>query len=363
MHIVHLTPNFYPAVGGIETYVYELSRRLIKKGHKVSVVTSNMLRNDKNLSKFERVSGIDVYRVPFKMVMRYNFSIEAFKLLTELKYDVLHVHSIGYFTDIIPLLKRVKTVKIIVSTHGGIFHTSHMKLLKNIYFNSLAKNSLKNADYVIATSKKDSKLFSKIVHRGKMNVIYPGVNWDQLSKMKHGKSKNTLLYVGRFVENKRLDRMLHVISKLATKVTDVKLLLVGEDWGEKRKLLGIIRKLGLKDNVNFVSGVKNHYRYFSKANAFLLSSEYEGFGISVIEAMASGLPVVVNDIETMHEIVTNGKNGYIVDFNDYRKVSDILLKLLENGNVQRRLGENAKLSAKRFDWDVIVDEIENVYTS
>ena len=361
MHIVHLTPNFYPEIGGIETYVYELSRRMVKKGHKVSVVTSNKLRDGKKLKKFEKVDGINVYRVHFNLVMRYNFSTEAVRSLSKLNYDVLHIHSIGYYTDIISLLKRIKRNKIVVSTHGGIFHTGHMKLVKNVYFNYFARGALKYADRIIATSLKDFKLFSRICNVHKMKLIYPGVNWKILSKLQRGKVKNCLLYVGRFAENKRLERILHVVAKLKKEINDVKLLLVGKDWGEKEKLVRLTRSLGLSKNVKFLSNAKKHYVYYSKANAFLLSSAYEGFGISVLEAMASGLPVVVNDIETMNEMVVNGKNGYIVNFDDYSKIAGILLKLLQDRKLQKRLGDNGKITARKFDWDEIVAKVENVY--
>ena len=363
MHIVHLTPNFYPAVGGIETYVCELAERQVKKGHSVSIVASDRLRNGKKLKKFDKMGKLNVYRVPFKLVMRYNFSSEALRLLLDLNYDVLHIHSIGYFTDIIPVIKSKKNVKVVVSTHGGIFHTSHMNFFKKVYFKSFTKNALKQADYVIATSEKDEKLFSKICHKDKIETICPGVDWKELSKLPGTKSKNTTLYVGRFSENKRLDKILHAISKVKDKISDVKLLLVGEDWGEKNKLLMLVKKLKLDKNVSFISGVEDHYKYYSKANLFLLSSQYEGFGMSVIEAMASGLPVIVNNIEVMHEIVKNGKNGYIVSFSDHKKVAELILKLLENKILQKRLGENAKITTKRFNWDDVVEKVERIYKS
>jgi len=361
MHIVYLTPNFYPSIGGIETYVYELSRRLADRGHEVSVVTSDRLRNGKRLKKFEEIYGIKVYRVPFKLVMRYNFSPSALKMLPNLDYDVLHINSIGFFTDIIPIIKSRKSGKIIVSTHGGIFHTPHMKFIKKIYFKSLVKESLKHADFIIATSHNDFKLFSKICDKSKIGVAYPGVNWTELGKLKRVKNKNTLLYVGRFAENKRLDRMLHVMAELKVRVKDAKLLLIGEDWGEKTELLKLAKKLNLKNHVRFLSKIRNHYRYFSKSNIFLLSSEYEGFGTSVVEAMASGLPAIVNDIETIHEIVENGKNGFIVDFENYKKAAEIISSVLENTNLQKRLGRNARISTKKFDWNGIIDRIEKIY--
>lgn len=361
MHIVHLTPNFYPAVGGIETYVCELAKRQVMKGHKVSIVTNDRLRSGKKLKNFEKIGKLNVHRVPFKLIMRYNFSPEALRLLWGLDYDVLHIHSIGYFTDIISIIKGTKNVKVVVSTHGGIFHTPHMNFIKKVYFKSFAKNALKQADYVIATSKKDERLFSKICNKNKMETLCPGVDWKGLSKLPKTKSKNNILYVGRFSENKRLYRMIHVIAKVKEEINDVKLLMVGEDWGEKSKLLKLIRKLKLNKNVSFLSGVEDRYKYYAKANIFLLSSDYEGFGTSVVEAMAAGLPVIVNDIKTMHEIVRSGKDGYIVNFHNYEKVADLVTKVLENQRLQESLGTSAKSSAKRFDWDILSGKIENIY--
>ena len=363
MHVVHLTPNFYPAVGGIETYVLELCRRLVKKGHKVSVITSDTMVDGSKLKSFEAIGKINIYRVPFKLIMRYNFSPDAFDLLSKLDYDVLHVHSIGYYTDVIPSIKRIKGVKVIVSTHGGIFHTSHMSLLKKIYFKSFAKRALKHADHVIATSGKDMKLFSKICDGNKIRMIYPGVNWKLLSKSKQHRVKDTLLYVGRLSENKRLDRMLNVIAHVKKRLPDIKLLIVGRDWGEKGGLVRLADMLGIRKNLMFLNEVKNHYKYYSKANIFLLSSDYEGFGTSVVEAMASGMPVVVNNIETMHEIVDSGRSGFVVDFMEYESVADLLIRLLKDETARKDLGKNAGQAAKRFDWDRIESVIEKLYRS
>ena len=77
--------------------------------------------------------------------------------------------------------------------------------------------------------------------------------------------------------------------------------------------------------------------------------------------MASGLPVVVNDIETMREIVENNKNGYLVDFDDYQGVAQVLLNLFKDEKLANRLGKHGSIIAKRFDWDIISSEVERLY--
>jgi len=364
MNIVHLVPNFYPAVGGTETFVHEISKGLYDQHHDVSVITNNKLRNyNKKLKKFEVIDGIKIYRVPFKLILRYNMSLEAIKLLLALDYDILHIHSIGFLTDIIPLIKSIKKCKIVVSTHGGIFHTPNISFLKKIYFKYVAKIALNYADRVIASSFNDFSLFSKICDKNKLSIVTPGINWPSLSKISPNFNNKTLLYVGRIAQNKRLDRMVNVVAEIQKSVKDIKLLLVGEDWGEKSKLTKLSKEFGVYGNIKFLGVVKEVSKYYGDSSLFLLSSEYEGFGISVIEAMAAGLPVIVNDIEAMHKIVENNKNGYIIDFDDHEKVAKLIIKLLDNKALLPKLSKYAKLSTSKYDWGRIVNYIENVYNA
>lgn len=363
MHIVHLTPNFYPAVGGVETYVYELSKRLVERGNEVTVLTSDVLRfTRKKLKDFEIIDGIKVYRMPFQLILRNSFSIEATKKLIELDYDILHLHTMGYFLGIIPLLKLTNGCKVVFSTHGGIFHTKDAIILKKIYFNLIARLNLLFIDKILAHSKNDESVFSKISNIGKIIYSPYGIDWKDYAKLNPSHS-NSMIYVGRFSKNKRLDRLINVLHHVRQHNKKVKLFLLGEDWDQKEMLIKVAERLKVKDAVKFVEAVphKEVPKFLAKSGIFVLSSDYEGFGISVIEAMSVGLPVVANKIETMKEIINNGENGYIVNFEDYHKVSELVIKILENGTLQNRLSRNAKLSAKRFDWDKIVDEIENVY--
>jgi glycosyltransferase involved in cell wall biosynthesis len=159
--------------------------------------------------------------------------------------------------------------------------------------------------------------------------------------------------------------MLYVLHNLKKRISDIKLLFVGKDWGEKEKLIRLANSLGILKNIKFVGEVSNEeiINYLSKADIFLLSSEYEGFGISVVEAMASGLPVVVNDIPTMREIINNGENGFIVEFKDYKKVSELIEKLLMSKTLLVKIGEKAKLSTRVYDWKNIVTKLEKIYSN
>ena len=219
-----------------------------------------------------------------------------------------------------------------LSTHGGIFHTGQMKLLKKIYFNNIAKLSLKFVDYIIAHSRNDEKLFSGISDKKKIKFIPYGIDWNELHKIKSKKYETKLIYIGRLSKNKRLDRIVNLLPYIKREIKNIKLIIVGEDWNQKEQLIKRAKKLNVYKNVKFFGAVthENIHKFLLNSDVFLLSSDYEGFGISVIEAMSVGLPVVVNDIESMRIIIRNGVNGYIVNFDDFNKTAKIIINLLKD---------------------------------
>jgi alpha-1,3-mannosyltransferase len=359
MRIVHLSNNFFPTTGGIETYVYELASRSVRSGNDVYVVTSDKDPvTGRMLRQRETVDGIKVIRVPFMKLGRYSSSFAALREALSVGPDVIHVHGVGGLSDMIPLMKLAGS-KVVVSTHGGIFHTSSARLLKRIYFNVSAKSSLFFADAVIAHSRHDMKTFAEIVMPKKLVLSHYGIDWKNLSSVKRRSDGKTLLYVGRLAKNKRLDRMLGAVALAKSKSPGIRLFLVGGDWGENAMLVDLAKKLGIEKDVVFAGDVphKDVRKFLARSDVFLLSSEYEGFGISVLEALASGMQVVVNDLGPMSEMVRNGKNGFIVDFQKVNEAADAIAKALRRKTDSKIIRDSVRL----FDWDVISKEIDRIY--
>ena len=365
MKILHVAPNFYPVTGGVETFVYESSKRLAKKGYDVHVITNNKIPFKKTvLPKQEIVDGIKVTRVPFRNLLRYSLPAKALRLILRSDYDFLHIHSIGFLTDLIPLIK-LRSGKVVLHTHGGIFHTDYWKPLKKFYFNSMCRLTFSFLDKIIAHSKNDLKMFSSVCPEKKIELIPYGIDWENLSETKKESDGKTIIYVGRFSDNKKIDRQIHVLSHLKKEIPDIKLILVGGDWGEKQNIIELAARLNVIKNIEFVGSVphKNVAKYLSKADLFFLSSDYEGLGMSVLEAMAVGLPTIANNIDSMKSIVQNRKNGFLVDFDNHKNVSSTVLKLLKDRKLRTKMSKHAKASVKEYDWGNIIKKIENFYNT
>jgi alpha-1,3-mannosyltransferase len=272
-------------------------------------------------------------------------------------YDILHVHGIGFFSDILTLTKFFHKKPLILSTHGGIFHTKKIRLFKNLYFGLWCRLTMKFIDKVIAHSKNDEKLFSEI---SKPVLIPYSINFDDFSAKKVG-DKNTFLYVGRLSKNKRVDRLLEVASYLKKRIPDFRLYIVG-DGNERPMLEKKCKDLDLTKNVQFVGEKtgKPLLEYYFRSRIFLSASEYEGFGISVIEAMASGCVAIVNDITAFRNIIADSENGFIIDYSNPKEAAEMVLKICDKKNLSE-ISRNAKQTAKIYDWKNTMKKTENIY--
>jgi alpha-1,3-mannosyltransferase len=359
MKIVHVTPGFYPTVGGIQKYVEDLCLNLIRLGHQSDVITydRHTITGEK-LRRYEKYKGINIYRLPFYGPGIYPMAPGILKKIKD--YDIVHVHGVGVSCDILSLTKIFHRKHMILSSHGGIFHTNKSSLAKRLYFFIWCRQELKNFDRIIAVSRNDEELFSRI---SKRTVFIPnGIDLGMYAGIKRKPKKNTLLFIGRLSPNKRIDMLIEVVNLLKKDMPDVKLYVAGSEWkDERKKLEAMVSEKKLERNVIFTGEVseKEKLSLLSRAELFVSASEYEGFGISVVEAMAAGLPVVLNNIEAFKNLVNNRKSGFLTDFSKPEIAKKLILKL-KNQNLSGISG-NAKKEAKKYDWKNLVKRIGDVY--
>jgi alpha-1,3-mannosyltransferase len=358
MKILHVTNHFYPCVGGVEKYVYNLCKKLQLLGHQSDVCCLDTCAHKrKKLVKYEEHEGIKIYRISSFDLKYYKIAPKVINYIKN--YDIIHIHGVGFFVDFLSLLKIVHRKSLLLSTHGGIFHTKKVSFFKKIYFYFWLKHILKKINKTLAVSKNDYKLFSRI--SSNILLVENGVDFKYFS-VKGGGKGGSMLYIGRISENKRIDNLIKVIYFLSKKNLDIKLYIVGEDWGGLKKgLEKNVRKNGLEKNVVFTGKVSDEKLlfYMKKARFFVSASEYEGFGLSVLEAMSSGTIPIINNIESFKNFIKNGKNGFIVDFSKPKKVAKIINNLINKDT--SGISEKAKETAKKYDLERKIEKIEKIY--
>jgi alpha-1,3-mannosyltransferase len=358
MRILHVCNHFSPCIGGIEKYVEDLCNYLTEAGHVSDVVCLDKCPySEKKLIFHEKIGKTNVYRLSFINLVRPYYQAAPSVLQFIKSYDVIHVHGVGFFNDIISTTKPLHKKPIIISTHGGVFHTKKITLIKNLYFNFWCRLTMKSANCVIAHSKNDEKLFTAI---SKPILIPYGIDFVSFSD-KNNFTDKSFIFVGRFSKNKNVSKLLKVAYYLKNRVPDFRLYMLG-DGNERLDLEKMCKKFKLEKNVFFLGEKtgKSLLEYYKKSTFFLSASKYEGFGISTLEAMASGCIVIVNDIEAFRNFVEKGKNGFLIDYSNPEKASEKIFEIMKRNDLEK-ISKNARELARTYDWKMLIKRIEKIY--
>jgi alpha-1,3-mannosyltransferase len=367
LKVLQVSHHFKPFHGGIERIVDELSQRLKKNGWRVEIACLDRNPNQgKVLPAEETMDGLKVKRIPFTDLKYYKFAPQILKLVRQSEAEIIHIHNIGFWTDCLLLAKLfgLHDKKVVVSTHGGIFHTPRLYWLKKLYFHGWLRFLFKLADKVVAVSKKDFQDFKGVVAKDKLVLVENGVDLSRFNRLKGRREKDRCLFVGRLSENKRIDRL---IEALAGAKGENNLIVVGKDDenlspGLKKKA----KELKVGERVRFTGAVneKDLLKEYSQAEFFVSASAYEGFGLTAVEAMASGLIPLLNDIPSFRQFVRQGENGFIVDYSSPAKAAAELSRLSRlSAGERKKLSAGARAASQRFDWPNKTKEFERVYQS
>ena len=363
MKIVHVVRQFYPSMGGIETAVAALCRRLQERGHECEVVTLARLWNDPaRLPSRDVVDGVRVDRIPFVGGRRYFLAPGVLRFA--LGPAVIHIHAIDFFADFLAATRWRHRTPFVVSTHGGIFHTRWAMPVKRVYFQTVTRLALARAARVICNSASDDRLFAPIVPAWKRVTISNGVD-DGFLQVRKSIDPGLMVMVGRIAAHKGIDRAIDLLPHIRRRVPAARLLVIGPDWeGLQAGLQSRAAALGVGGAVAFAGALPPEVlrQHLSRAHIVLAASAFEGFGIAVVEAMASGTLVVANDIDAHRELIRPGLDGILLPFGDEAQAVDGVVRALRLPlDGAAAIGARAREAASRFTWGRVADQVESVY--
>jgi alpha-1,3-mannosyltransferase len=317
MFIVHVVRQFQPAVGGIEAVVHELATAQVAAGHRVRIVTLNRVfgaRHDGRLPARENINGADVIRVPFFGSPRYPFAPSVLKFIGDA--DIVHVHAIDFFFDYLAWTKPLHGRKLIVSTHGGFFHTRYAARLKQLYFYLVTRLSLTWYDAVVAVSASDYEMFARLRRRG-MVCIDNGVDIEKYANAAAPNITKTIAWIGRFATHKRLDRVFKFLAALRRHDREWALQVAGSPWDLNAvELTALAKQEGVADAVRIIARPSSDEirKVMSDCSVLVSASDFEGFGIVAVEGLSAGLFPLLSDIPPFRQLVTQTGVGMIADF-------------------------------------------------
>jgi alpha-1,3-mannosyltransferase len=363
MKILQLTRQFLPGQGGMESVVEGLSGALQQNGHTVQVATLRLIFSSGAMAPAESVeAGLAVRRMRHWGLRRYPVAPAALKIIRG--YDLVHIHAIDFFVDYLSLLRLLHRVPLVVSTHGGFFHTEWAGMFKKTYFKTVTRRSLGGVGAVVCVSQHDGEMFRKIVSPERIRVIENGVDIDRFWNLKKCIEPGLLLGISRLAENKCVHKVLEAMALLKHRYPQLTLEWVGADFASLRA--GLERRvieLGLAGRVHFHGSVSREdlYRLMERTHLFVSASSYEGFGLSTVEAMSAATVVLVTAVGAHPEVIKDGVSGFLMD-RDATALSahmEYALSLPEEKLAQ--IGDAAREATRRFSWMRIAPLYEQLY--
>jgi glycosyltransferase involved in cell wall biosynthesis len=349
--------NLFPPkwLAGTEIATYYIAEYLAQRGHEVHVITSL----DEGLPEESYEKGFHTHRLP-KVRIRFIggliFWADIVGILRKIKPDIVHAQSL---ISGMPALLSNKLLRIPYMIYGR----GSDVYLPDWFTKLAAKGILKNASAVIALTEHMKDAMQAIYSRD-IIVVPNGINLNENAEREAegGNPGKRVLFVGRLHPVKGVQYLLGAMKMVHQELPEAKLILVG-DGEEREHLENLTDSLGIRGCVEFAGRVP-HDRvqdYMNRAEVFVLPSLSEGFPVTILEAMACGLPVVATRVGGIPDIIEDGTNGYLVDARDQEQIAEALLRVLQDKMLQKIMSNNNRKSAEKYRWDTVAATLEGVY--
>ena len=360
----------YGLVGGGERFVFEVTERLAQHGrYEFHVFANQWQAASGSPVKFHKVPAISFPR----SLRPYVFPWFAQQLIARGGFDLIHSHERIFHADIVSLhctphefwVREVRKKRFPSLSDRGAMAIERKMIINGkescfLPVSSIAENAF--------------KLYYGSLP-GQWQVMHPGVDIQRFSSPNRvacrseirskyciGKDDLLLLFVGMNFEVKGLDTIIAAVakSKVARPDAKIRLLVVGK--GDERKYAAIAESLGVAERIIFAGSLTTGIeRYYKAADAFIMLSRFDTFGMVVLEAMASGLPVVVSPNVGAKDLVAEGVNGFVIpEAEDAETAAEQIVLLLDN-ELRKQMGEAASSSASEHDWDRLVEKLDDIY--
>jgi len=365
--VTHIVRQYLPSIGGMEEVVRNIAMHQLRSGHQQTrIITLNRLfRNAREpLPEREVIDGIEVIRLPYYGSSRYPICPSILGELGDT--EVIHVHGVDFFYDFLAATKWLHKCPLVLSTHGGFFHTDFASRAKQAYFNSITRLSSFAYDSVVATSANDGAMFSQIMDEPKLRVIENGVDTEKYADQAALELQPTLIYFGRWSANKGLVEAMDLFAQLRERDDRWHLIIAGREYDHSLNELRVrVEALRLNGHVTLASNPSDEEirDLIEQSSYFLCLSHHEGFGIAPIEGMSAGLTPILSDIPPFRRLVENSGLGFNIGASTSTKDTiDQLLHIHEQGSeayMERRA--TAMAFAKRYAWPKVADRYLALY--
>jgi glycosyltransferase involved in cell wall biosynthesis len=376
MKILHVIPYFTPKRGGDVNVCYNLSKQLVKRGHEVTIITTDF-EFDEDYAKSIEKKGVKV--IPFHCIVNISLFLISPSMKKWVKenirrFDIAHMHDFrSYQNNVVHHYAKKYNIPYILQAHGDVPYANIKDRRKKIFDILFGYGILKDASKLIALTETEVEEYKKMgTNDEKIEIVQNGIDLLEYSNLPaRGEfrrkypirdDEKIILYLGRIHKIKGIDLLVSAFADLVKELDNVRLVIVGPDDGFSSTLKRQIEDLNLGDKILFTGPLyeRAKLKAYVDADVYVLPSVYEIFGITVLEACACGTPVIVTDRCGIADIVDDNV-GYVVEY-DKDQLQDAIFKVLSDEGLRERFGEEGRrLVMEKFGWDKIVRKVEEMY--
>ncbi len=387
MKVALLSTRFPPGPGGVERHVAELAPRLAARGHRVEVFTTELYREypwerlARTVPREETTGWGTVHRLPVWSLpgeLHYPFVRGLPSALARFDPQVVHAHTYGtHHAAVAARYGRRTGAAFVLTAHfhpiwsiegGWLRHR-----IRGFYDTRLAGPVVGSAARLIVQSQEELRLMQALQIPLPSTVVVPpgytplpppradGVRFGT----RHGVDGPYVLFVGRLASNKGLLDLVTAFERLHATHPEAHLVLVGEDGGMGPAVRARVAQLGLERVVHVLGHVEDDRELaaaYAEARLLALPSEYEAFGLVLLEALAHGTPVVATRVGGIPEFVPDGEAGLLVPPRSPIDLAAAMDRLWVDAELRHRLGGFGRdRVVPRYTWDALADRLDAVY--
>ena len=365
MKIGFVSPYDFKKPGGVNSHINGLANELINRGHSVKIlgIASEDFKLETGVefinlgSSFSFVSNGTVSNISLSPIVLWRIK----RILNKLNFDVLHIHE--------PLAPLVSLGALLFSKSPVVatFHASSKKVLKYKFISMIFKSTIEEKiKKKIAVSQEAFRTASTYLP-GKFDIISNGIDYhhfadNNLEKINFEEQKKNILFFGRNEPRKGIPILLKAFSILKARNNNYRLILSGPGTDKINPIEYVDEKFC--NDVVCLGEIDYNLlpRYFFSSDCFCSpATGNESFGIVILEAMASSLPVVVSDISGYKDLLLNGEMGVLFDNGDSKVLADKLENVIGNSELSEKFVKKGKTYSKKFDWENLAPEILEIY--
>jgi len=354
LRVLHVVRQYPPSVGGLEEYVRQLVERQSGSSRVTVLTLDRVFGSSRKLQRIQRVNHVIVVRVRYVGFRRFFIPFVSPRLLR--RYDLIHLHALDQFTDLISLYRSLGIPPIVVTSHGLFFHTRKFDKVKDFYFKTISRSTLSRAKRIFSVSLNDQSKLDEIGIRSEIlpNPVEP-FPWLYTGR-------RNLIYWGRISENKSVDRLIPFFKHVVETDKTRKLFIVGSGTSsDMQRLTDGIGSAELSESIFRLGYLDREdlQALITDCGYTVSASRYEGYGMVQVEGMSAGLLPVMQKNAAFEELFERSGAGLLLDFDDPEAAAERFLDW-EN-TLQEQERERARKFALTRAWSPAAARIEAMY--